>query len=107
MIFFIRFCLLCMNIFVVLISKQVVSFTKFLLLFEVQASKVSGCWCSLACLSEQSLPLSESKLLAGEFHRSSGLLMLCCALMCMSAGQRVIMCVRLWVLVLHPAVCAV
>ena len=29
--------------------------------------------------------LSESKLVAGERHTSSGLLMLCCALMCVSA----------------------
>ena len=46
-------------------------------------------------------PLRKSKQLAGECHRSSGLLMLCCVLMCVSAEQRVIMCVRLWVPVLH------
>ena len=38
-------------------------------------------------------PLKKSKQLAGECHRSSGLLMLCCVLMCVSAGQWVIMCV--------------
>ena len=32
-------------------------------------------------------PLRKSKHLAGECHRSSGLLMLCCVLMCMSAGS--------------------
>ena len=46
-------------------------------------------------------PLRKSKPLAGECHRSSGLLMLCSALMCMSAGQWVTICVRLWVLVLE------
>ena len=48
-------------------------------------------------------PLRKSKQLAGECHRSSGLLMLCCVLMCMSAGQWVIMCVRLLVPVLQCA----
>ena len=38
---------------------------------------------------------------ARECHRSSGLLMLCCALVCVSVGQSVILCVRLWVLVLR------
>ena len=46
-------------------------------------------------------PLRKSKQLAGECHRPSGLLMLCCVLMCASAGQWVIMCVRLWVPVLQ------
>ena len=46
-------------------------------------------------------PLRKSKELAGECHRSSGLLMLCCVLMCVSAGQWAIMCVRLWVPVLQ------
>ena len=45
-------------------------------------------------------PLKKSKQLAGECYRSSGLLMLC-VLMCVSAGQWVIMCVRLWVPVLQ------
>ena len=40
-------------------------------------------------------PLKKSKQLAGECHKSSGLLMLCCVLMCVSAGQWVIICVRL------------
>ena len=51
-------------------------------------------------LSEQAR-LRKRNQLAGECHRSSGLLMLCCALMCVSAGQFVIVCVRLWVLVLQ------
>ena len=46
-------------------------------------------------------PLRKSKQLAGECHRSSGLLVLCCVLMCVSAGQWVIMCVRPWVPVLQ------
>ena len=46
-------------------------------------------------------PLRKSKQLAGECHRYSGLLKLCCVLMCVSAGQWVIMCVRLWVPVLQ------
>ena len=40
-------------------------------------------------------PLSKHKQLAGECHKSSGLLMLFCVLMCVSAEQWVIMCVRL------------
>ena len=54
----------------------------------------------LVCPSKPA-PLRKSNQLAGECHRSSGLLMLCCALMCVSAGHWVIMCVRLWVLVLQ------
>ena len=42
-------------------------------------------------------PLRKSKQLAGECHRSSGPLMLCCVLMCVSARQWVIICIRLWV----------
>ena len=44
----------------------------------------------LVCLSKPT-PLRKGKQLAGEYHRSSGLLMLCCALMCMRSGQWVIM----------------
>ena len=44
-------------------------------------------------------PLRKSEQLAGECHRSRRLLLLCCALMCASAGQWVIMCIRLWVIV--------
>ena len=40
----------------------------------------------LVCPSKP-VPLRKSKQLAGECHWSSGLLMLCCALMCVSAGQ--------------------
>ena len=54
----------------------------------------------LVCPSKPA-PLRKSKQLAREWHRSSGLLMLCCAIMCVSEGQWVIMCVRLWVLVLQ------
>ena len=46
----------------------------------------------LVCPSKPA-PLRKSKQLAGECHRCSGLLMLCCALMCVSAGQWVIICV--------------
>ena len=46
-------------------------------------------------------PLRKSKQLAGECHWSSGLLMLCCVLMCVNAGQWGIMCVRQWVPVLQ------
>ena len=46
-------------------------------------------------------PLKKSKQLDGECHRSSGLLMLCCVLKCVSAGQWVIMYVRPWVPVLQ------
>ena len=46
-------------------------------------------------------PLRKSKQLARECHRSSGLLMLCCVLMCVNAGQWVIMCIRLSVPVLQ------
>ena len=46
-------------------------------------------------------PLKKSKQLAGECHRSSSLLMLCCVLMWVSAGQWVVMCVRQWVPVLQ------
>ena len=46
-------------------------------------------------------PLKKSKQLARECHRSCGLLMLCCVLMCVSAGQWVIICARLWVPVLQ------
>ena len=52
--------------------------------------------------SRSALP-RKSKQLPGECHRSSGLLMLWCALMRVSAEQWVIMCVRLWVLVLQYA----
>ena len=45
--------------------------------------------------------LRKSKRLTGECHRSSGLLMSCCVLMCVSVGQWVMMCVRLWVFVLQ------
>ena len=45
----------------------------------------------LVCPSKPAA-LRKSKQLAGECHRSSGLLMLSCALMCMSAGQFVILC---------------
>ena len=54
----------------------------------------------LVCPSKPT-PLRKSKQLAEECHSSSGLLMSCCALMCLSVGQWVIMCVRLWVLVLQ------
>ena len=54
----------------------------------------------LVCPSKPA-PLRKSKQLAGECHRSSGLLLLCCALMCMSAGQWVIMCVKQCMLVLQ------
>ena len=40
----------------------------------------------LVCPSKPA-PLRKNKQLARECHRSSGLLMLCCALMCVSAGQ--------------------
>ena len=52
----------------------------------------------LVCPSKPT-PLRKIKQLAGECHRSSGLLMLCCTLMSVITGQWVIMCVRLWVLV--------
>ena len=54
----------------------------------------------LVCLSKPA-PMRKSRQLAAECLRSSVLLTLCCALMCVSAGQWVIMCVRLWVLVLQ------
>ena len=54
----------------------------------------------LVCPSKPAL-LRKSKQLAGECHRSRGLLMLCCALIFVSAGQWVIICVRLWVPVLQ------
>ena len=54
----------------------------------------------LVCPSKPA-PLRKSKQLAGECHRSGRLLMLCCAIMCVSAGQWVIMFVRLWVPVLQ------
>ena len=43
----------------------------------------------------KSAPMRKRKLLAGERHRSSGLLMLCCAPMCVSTGQWVMMCVEI------------
>ena len=49
----------------------------------------------------KSAPLRKSKQLVGECHRSSVLLILCCAVMCFSAEQWVMMCVRLLVLVLQ------
>ena len=48
----------------------------------------------LVALRSCPVPLMKGKQFAGECHRSSGLLMLCCALMCASVGQWVIMCVR-------------
>ena len=50
--------------------------------------------------SSKSAPLMKSKQLDGEHDRSSGLLMLWCALM-WTVGQCVIMCVRLWVVVIR------
>ena len=50
----------------------------------------------LVCPSKPA-PMRKSKVLAGVCHRSSGLLMLRCALMWVSEEQWVIMCVRLWV----------
>ena len=47
----------------------------------------------------KSSSLRKSEQLAGERHWSSGLLMLCCVLMCVSVGQWIMMCMRLWMLV--------
>ena len=90
------------------------SFWSFVLLVLEYFSAV---WCSAANLHRKLLdrvvvvphrvcpsmpaPLKKSKQLADECHRSSGLLMLCYVLMCVSAGQWVIICVRLWVPVLQ------
>ena len=62
-------------------------------------SSSSCCWWSLTCLAEQVRAPEEKQSVSPGMPHFWWVLMLCCAPMCVSAAQYVIMCVRLWLLV--------